>query len=101
MLKFRIINNNKFNNKYFIYEIYAAKHDLNKIYNVFINLFNNQLIISDPFIINDNNFEKYQEYFKSAIIFLINNEYFMNEKRNEFNYDITKNLKQNSIFVIR
>ena len=99
MLKFRIINNNKFINEYDTYEIYTEKHDINKIYKKIINLFNNHLVISEPFIINDNNFEKYQEYFKSAIIFLINNVHFMNEKDNKFERDITENIKYSSKFV--
>ena len=44
-------------------------------YDMLINLFNDRLYITKPFIINDNNFNKYQEYFKSDITFLINNEY--------------------------
>ena len=95
---FKIINYNQFRNEYYIYEIYP-KYDLNKIYKMILNLFNNQLIISEPFIINDNNFEKYQEYFKSAIMFLINNEHFMNEIENKFEYDITKNIKHNLVFL--
>ena len=54
-------------------------------YDMLINLFNDRLYITKPFIINDNNFNKYQEYFKSDITFLINNEYFMNELEKETN----------------
>jgi len=95
---FKIINYNQFNNKYSIYETFS-EYNLTETYNIIINSFNNQLIISEPFIINDNNFEKYQEYFKSAIIFLINNEFFINELKNVFDYDITKNIEQNLVFL--
>lgn len=88
--KYKMSDNNLINittyNKYSIYEIEVDKkinYDINTCYNMLINLFNDRLYITKSFIINDNNFEKYQEYFKSAIIFLINNETFMNELEKE------------------
>ena len=86
-------------NSYYIYEIKIdkkIKYDINTCYNMLINLFNDRLYTTKSFIINDNNFNKHQEYFKSAIIFLLNNETFMNELEKEtYNLNCLSNNSNN------